>query len=138
MADPNTERELNRLYWESDASVSEIADRLDISRRALYDGIEPHPAGQPCPECGAPLGFRNRTALENREAACPECGHETQLGEAEEGALPPGSGREGSATSREPLTSRRLPDADSGPVLGTAFIAGLLIGALVTFLIERD
>ena len=138
MADPNTQRELNRLYWESDASVSEIADRLDISRRALYDGIEPHPAGQPCPECGAPLGFRNRTALENREAECPECGYETELSEPEEASGTTGAAGEGSPAPKEPLATRRLPDAGSGPVLGTAFIVGLLVGALVTFLIERD
>lgn len=147
MADPNTDRELNRLYWESDASISEIADRLDISRRALYDGIRPQPAGRPCPECGAPLGFRNRTALENREAECPECGFaagpdgagdgaKRAAGEAdgasEDGASSPGGRGDGT----QPPDHRRIPDAGN-PLVGTAFLAGLALGALATFLTRR-
>lgn len=137
MADPNTERELNRLYWDTDASVSEIADRLDISRRALYDGIEPRPAGRPCPQCGAALGFRNRTALETGEAKCPECGFEMELeppeaaGEADDEATGAGGNISGL------VDRRRLPDAGSGPVLGGTFLAGLAVGALVTFLARR-
>lgn len=131
MADSSTAPELNRLYWETDASVSEIADQLDISRRALYDGIEPRPAGRRCPECGAPLGFRNRTALENQEAECPACQFATELDEA---------AAEGETTAggpTEPASPRRLPEAGSGPVLGTTFIAGLVLGAVITYLIER-
>lgn len=150
MADPNTERELNRLYWESDASISEIADRLDISRRALYDGIRPHPAGRPCPECGAALGFRNRTALDNREAECPECGFAAPLDGAGDGLEPapeqadaPDAGSDdgpaspdGRSRLRDPLARRRIPDPGS-PVLGTLFLTGLAVGALATFLTRR-
>jgi len=134
MADPSTGTELNRLYWETDASVSEIADRLDVSRRTLYDGIEPRPAGERCPECGAPLGFRNRTALENGEAECPACGYETKLGaDAVEAAA------EGRTTGDGPTQPqpRRIPPAGSGPALGTAFVAGILVGAVVTYLTEK-
>ena len=134
MSDASTETELNRLYWETDASVSEIADQLDISRRTLYDGIEPRPAGERCPECGAPLGFRNRTALENGEAECPACGYETEVAESTVRAAAEGSTTAGGPT--QPRT-RRLPPAGSGPALGTAFVAGLLVGALVTYLSER-
>lgn len=130
MADTNTE--LNRLYWETDASVSDIADRLDISRRALYNGIEPRPAGQPCPECGAPLGFRNRTALENREAECPECGFETEL--PDDG--PAAGEREPGAD--EPLGPARLVEAAPAPALGAAFVVGLAVGALITYVAQRD
>lgn len=133
MADANTQRELNRLYWESGASVSEIAGQLDISRRALYDGIEPRPADQPCPKCGGSLVFRNRTALENREASCPDCGHETEL----TGATTNGDGAD-AARPREPGPGRRgLPELDNAPVTGTVFIAGLALGALVAHLIQR-
>lgn len=133
MADANTQRELNRLYWESGASVSEIAGQLDISRRALYDGIEPRPTGRPCPACGASLVFRNRTALENREASCPECGHETELA----GTAADGDGAD-TAGPREPGPGRRgLPELENPPVTGTAFIAGLALGALVAHLIQR-
>lgn len=135
MADSNTAAELNRLYWETDASVSEIADQLDISRRALYDGIEPRPAGHRCPECGAPLGFRNRTALENQEAECPACQFATELDEAAAEAAAEGQTTAGGPT--EPATARRLPAAGSGPVLGATFIAGLILGAVITYLAER-
>lgn len=131
MADGNTERELNRLYWESDLSVSEIADQLDISRRALYDGLEPLPAGHPCPECGAEMVFRNRTAHENREAECPECGHETRL----QPHSPPADAE--APAGKEPLRQRAVPDAGSAPVLGTAFLTGLVIGAVATALFHR-
>ena len=133
MADATTARELNRLYWESDLSVSEIADRLDISRRALYDGIEPLPAGRPCPECGEELVFRNRTAAENREAECPECGHETTLEPGDGPSRPMAS----APSRKEPLRRRAVPVPGSGPVLGTAFLTGLVVGALATSLFHR-
>lgn len=139
MADPDTRAELNRLYWDSDASISEIADRLDISRRALYDGIEPLPAETACPECGGELAFRNRTALENREAECPECGHETRIegvpraADPEAAGVPTSPEDHPSARSRE----RPLPDMGSGPVLGTAFIAGMTVGAMLTYLLNK-
>lgn len=138
MADPNTAKELNRLYWESDASVADIADRLDISRRALYDGIEPRPAGRPCPECGAPLGFRNRTALANREAECLECGLATEL-EAGPGPAARRAGAAPDAAGDRPPEGplgrpRSLPTAGSGPILGLAFLAGLTLGALASYL----
>ena len=134
MADEHTEKELNRLYWESDASVSEIADRLDISRRAIYEGIEPRPAGQSCPECGAPLGFRNRTALENREAECPQCGYETEIALSGWDEVPEATRR---AAPSEAPARRSLPRAGSGSVAGGAFLTGLVVGALVTAIFHR-
>ena len=133
MADATTTaRELNRLYWESELSISDIADRLDISRRALYDGIRPYPAGEPCPECGTELGYRNRTALENGEAECPNCGYETELDAdgAPSGARP--------ADGHPPrVPSRPVPRMGSGPVLGTAFLTGLALGALAASVFHR-
>ncbi|MDX1674124.1 MAG: hypothetical protein R3314_04900 [Longimicrobiales bacterium] len=134
MPDETTARELNRLYWESDLSVSDIADRLDISRRALYDGIEPLPAGRPCPECGTELVFRNRTAAENREAECPECGHETTLENGDERSSRPMAS---APAGEEPLRRRSVPAPGTGPVLGTAFLTGLVVGALATSLFHR-
>lgn len=133
MAEQETRRELNRLYWDSDASVAEIADRLDISRRALYDGIEPRPAGAPCPECGTPLGFRNRTALEAGEAECPACGRT--------GPVPEGPTEEPQVEQERaagPLSpTRRVPQPGGGPVLGLALLAGLALGALALYLYRR-
>ena len=135
MADDNTANELNRLYWETDASVSEIADRLDISRRALYDGIEARPVGMSCPECGADLGFRNRTALENRQAECPECGHQTEVGPEVLDDAPEETRR--AAPGTEPGGRRSVPAAGSAPVVGGAFLTGLAVGALVTLAVHR-
>lgn len=131
MANADTHSELNRLYWESDASVSQIAGRLDISRRALYDGIEPRPADRPCPECGGPLGFRNRTALEEGTAECAECGYETRVES-------PSAGPEPAETTPPPRERpRALADVGNAPALGSAFLTGLAMGAVVTFLVNR-
>lgn len=131
MSNANTLLELNRLYWESNASISQIADQLDMSRRALYDGIQPQPAGQRCPECGGPLAFRNRTALEHREAECPDCGLESALDES-----PPASASEFDPSDDE-SSGRRFQDLDRTPALGAAFVAGLAIGTAVVGLIRR-
>lgn len=128
----DTHPELNRLYWESDESVAEIARRLDISRRALYDQIEPRPAGAPCRECGGPLVFRNRTAAERLEAECPECGETAELGGSAAG---PELEQEDRAGALSP--TRRVPDAGSGPVVGLALIVGLGVGALLAYVLLR-
>lgn len=132
MSNANTLQELNRLYWESSASVSQIADRLDISRRALYDGIQPKPAHRRCPECAAPLVYRNRTALGNREAECPECGFETAVDAPRSPA-----GGERDPSSGASSDDRRFSELDRTPALGTAFVAGLALGAAVAGLIKR-
>jgi Zn ribbon nucleic-acid-binding protein len=139
MADDQSRAELNRLYWESDESVAGIADRLDISRRALYDSIEPRPAGAPCPQCGTALVFRNRMALENRQAECPECGHE-QTVEAtapEPVDRPEPRRRDGTPEpiGRPPI--RRLPQSGGGAGLGVALVAGLALGAATAYLLKR-
>lgn len=79
---PHDERlsaEVNRLYWESDASVAEIADRLGISRRALYQALKSLPAGVRCPECGADLVFANRSSRSAGAATCPACALEEDI-----------------------------------------------------------
>ncbi len=140
MEEQETREEINRLYWESDASVTEIGDRLGISRRALYEGIEPRPAGVPCPECSAPLGFRNRTAAENREAECPECGRELEV--PADDPESPGDGREPDAAQRARAASqlsppRKVPPAGSAPVLAAALLVGLTLGALLASILRR-
>lgn len=136
MSDQQTQKKLNRLYWESDASVGEIADRLDISRRALYEGIEPLPAGTPCPDCGTELGFRNRTSAENREAECAGCGAEVELdGLPDRGE--PEIEQEHRAGALSP-TARRVPEAVSAPLLGAALILGMAVGAALAYVLQRD
>lgn len=69
----------NSLYWESDVSVNEIAEELDLSKGALYGIIQPLDAGTLCPECRGPLEFANRTARDRDMVSCPACGFEEEL-----------------------------------------------------------
>jgi hypothetical protein len=132
--DPNTRAELNRLYWETDASVADIGDRLDISRRALYEGIEPRPAGVPCSECGSPLVYRNRTALDNREAECLDCGHGEELGD-QELVEDPEVEQYRHAAALAPV--RRVSYEGHGPLLGIALLVGLAAGTLTVYWVRR-
>ncbi|HUF50596.1 MAG TPA: hypothetical protein VMN60_07185 [Longimicrobiales bacterium] len=65
--------EANRLYWESDESVADIAQQLELSRRALYDLIQPLPAGRNCDDCDGPLTYENRSARSSDNAMCEAC-----------------------------------------------------------------
>ena len=70
-----------RLYWESDATVDEIAGELGISRHALYKQVQPTAAGAACPECGEEMVFANRSQRSARKARCPNCGANAVLSE---------------------------------------------------------
>lgn len=63
----------NELYWESDRSVNQIADDLELSKGALYGIIEPEPSGLGCPLCGDEVVYSNRTAKEREMLDCPTC-----------------------------------------------------------------
>jgi len=64
----------NELYWGSDESVNQIAERLDLSKSALYGVIGPLGSGSGCPICGSEAEFANRTARDRDELACSDCG----------------------------------------------------------------
>jgi hypothetical protein len=70
--------EANRLYWESDQSVNQIGEALDLSKGVLYGLIAALPAGLPCPQCAEEMVFPNRTARDKGFLACPECGMEEE------------------------------------------------------------
>jgi hypothetical protein len=110
----------NRLYWESEDSVAEIAERLELSRRALYDLIEPLPTGTTCDVCGGPLTFENRSARTAGDAVCAIC--------QETGATDPDA-------QADAAQGEHLLDADHEHALlvGGAAIAGAALGALLTF-----
>ncbi len=74
MATQPSRLEANRLYWETDSSVGDIAESLGLSRRALYELLDPIVADGPCPGCGEPLLFSNRLARAAGDAVCPGCG----------------------------------------------------------------
>ena len=77
--DPELRQRANALYWNSDDSVNEIAETLDLSKGALYGMVEPLATEEPCPDCGKPLEFANRTARDKGLVACPSCGLEEEL-----------------------------------------------------------
>lgn len=128
MTDDPAREKVNDLYWDSDASVAEIADRLGISRRALYDRIEPRPAGARCPACGGALEFRNRTAAERLRPECAECGEETTLEEA--------AGAAGDRVADRPPRPAR-GETPPPAWVGAALVAGLAAGAAAGYLFRR-
>ena len=71
--DPQLLEQANSLYWESDASVNEIAEKMDLSKGALYAMIQPMDADTPCPECASRMEFSNRTARDKGVLTCPGC-----------------------------------------------------------------
>lgn len=72
-------RQVSQMYWESDATVGEIARRLGLSRRALYDALVPVAAGGACARCGAELVYTTRSNRAAGHAECSECGHPADL-----------------------------------------------------------
>jgi hypothetical protein len=113
-------RRANELYWGSEDSVNQIAERLDLSKSALYGLIGPLGSGCGCPICGAEVEFPNRTARERDELTCPECGWDGAEGETVPLDADPMAGPEGSARVRE---------AVAGGDLNRVFIGSLLLGA---------
>lgn len=131
--------EANRLYWESDVSVNQIAERLEISKGRLYEVVRPLPAGLPCPRCGEQMVFPNRTAREKGFLTCRACGLEEEEGEVQD-AWSDTTGHAGGGAvvvPPEALTrARENPDADRRTriVAGTALL-GIAAGiAIATWL----
>lgn len=74
--DSDVTRRANELYWGSDEGVNQIAERLDLSKGALYGRLGPLPAEAGCPLCGTEVEYANRTARDHDEVECPDCGWE--------------------------------------------------------------
>jgi hypothetical protein len=133
--------EANRLYWDTDESVANIADRLDVSRRALYDAVHPLEAGASCAACGGQLTFENRSSRKLGVALCPSCGAEQHL---EPGgarlATEPGTPSLEVLRGDEPSDRIDLRDPDlrhRAVVLGSAAIAGVALGTVAAILAMR-
>jgi hypothetical protein len=156
--------EVSRLYWETELSVAEIADRLGISRRALYDALIPALAGARCPECGGELVYVNRSARLAEEAECRACRRsqsvallreltaeagstlrqEAERREAAGAGLPeppPGEGpeveQESVAEALSPVDVGRSAARNRALVLVGAAVAGIAIGAAAALLAAR-
>ncbi len=110
MATQPSRLEANRLYWDTDASVGEIAEQLGVSRRALYALLEPTAADGPCSGCGEPLVFANRLARASGEAVCRGCGQAAQVLVS---PRPLAEAREAPALSAPTARSRRPPVEDA-------------------------
>ena len=141
-------RRANDLYWRSGAGVNQLARELDLSKGALYDIIDPLPAGLPCPCGGGEMAYPNRTARRRGFVSCAVCGLEDEeervreyLEErdsasahelaADEAAPPPIPAE---ARAKPPTASgRRTPDK----LLAASALVGLAAGLLLAGLLRR-
>ena len=119
--------EANRLYWETETSVADIAQQLELSRRALYDSVDPLPTSGSCNVCGSPLVFENRSARNAGVETCPVC----EAAEEEADVVP-----------AAPPASRRTrmddPEMQRAVRVGSAALAGAALGAAATlFIVPR-
>jgi hypothetical protein len=139
MSDRNDAAEANRLYWETETSVAEIASRLDLSRRALYEAVEPAGTGAPCPECGEELYFENRSARRSSQATCAACGAVEQIDEEVIGDpdTPGLSVVQGDAREDERAYSGDPDIRHRAVLLGGAAIAGVAIGTVAALIAMR-
>lgn len=131
-ADIAQEHEAHQLYWYSDASVNQIAEKLGVSKGRLYGFITPLPSGLACPECGSEMVYSNRTAREQGALTCTDCGYEEaepSVGEDVREAAP--------YTGPERRRRKRLPGSAGRPapqglpmdvVVGGALV-GVALGA---------
>jgi transposase-like protein len=112
--DPSIQAEANRLYWETDESVAEIARRFDLSRRALYDAIEPLPSG-------------GRARCAARRSASRTDRHARPVMPRVRSARPRATG----ATDFDMPVPQRSPEQDDDRVamLGGAALVGAIAGA---------
>jgi len=131
--DERLAEEVSRLYWETDASVGEIAAQLDISRRALYAALRPLPAGERCGECGEGLVFMTRSARDEGVAECPACGFEQRVGTAVAGASAAGGAAAESAAGEGELAGYEAAPAFRAlrPAAAPGAARRSLIGAAV-------
>jgi len=78
----------NELYWRSEQSVNQIAERMDLSKSGLYALISPLPAERACPECGEGLVFLNRTTEHKAVASGRECEYDEASGSGSKARTP--------------------------------------------------
>jgi hypothetical protein len=136
----------NRWYWQTEQSVADIAEKLSVSRRALYELITPESAGAVCTECGGDMVYVNRSAKASSLGRCSNCGAENTIAadvaddeddnhvlDVQETVPPYAAGWprpvESSSTQHD-LRTRAL-------TLGGVALAGAALGALAAVLVTR-
>ncbi len=127
----------NEMYWESSASVNQIAERLELSKGSLYAMIRPLPAEMACPGCGAEMAYPNRTALEKGFLICPDCGFEEEeevvRGVSGEGGGPPAMSEPADPVEEEGSTGlgERIPGGFPSRVVAGATLLGVAAGLVI-------
>ncbi len=111
-------RKANKLYWGSDISVNQLAEKLDLSKGRLYGLLVPLPTGDPCPDCGEETGYANRTARDRDQATCSSCSDGKQA-----------RARGGKATPKPTVTRSKAPARRGAPALRSqALLGAALLG----------
>ena len=130
-------REANRLYWQTDRSVADIATGLGVSRRALYEMIEPERTSVRCGSCGANVVFINRSAKASGTARCPQCGSECEVDDVTETQdnVPPFAA--GWPRPGEPARPGQTDLRERAVKIGGIAIAGAAFGAIAALFFVR-
>jgi hypothetical protein len=133
-------KQANRMYWQTEASVADIAEKLNVSRRALYELVEPESSGTSCSACGGDVVFVNRSAKASAQGRCASCGAQSSVIEDDNHVLdvqetvPPYAAGWPRAADNQPavlnLRNRAL-------TLGGVALAGVALGALAAVLVTR-
>lgn len=133
--------EANRLYWDGDLSVADIADRLELSRRALYDAVTPLPTGERCTDCGGTLAWANRSARSAGTATCLSCGATREIAAP---AISEHAAAQDAYVARDDARSASTARDGAGrdrraTILGGVAIAGVALGAVAAVMaLRRD
>lgn len=130
-ADTAAQDRVNRLYWESDETVADVAKQLEMSQSTLYAAVEPRPAGVVCSRCGAPTHYLNRSGRAAGEAVCSACGATTT---AEEQPAQPVSTVDAPSAGATEKLRRFKEDLSAVPperaaLIGGAAALGVAVGA---------
>ncbi len=133
-------QEANRLYWQTESSVADIAEQLSVSRRALYELVQPASAGTVCSVCGGDVVFVNRSAKSSGTGRCVACGAECTVTETPEPTLeetvPPYAA--GWPRARQATADARPDDLRTRALkIGGIAIAGAALGAVTALLVAR-
>jgi len=135
---PEAVQRANELYWDSDRSVNQIAEDLDLSKGALYGIIEPQRVGLGCPLCGDEVGWANRTAKDRESLTCNTCDWDGSPDEAGGISEPPApldvvdDGAEVPATLPPPpmtVANTRMSTIAGGALIGAAIGLALVLWA---------
>ena len=138
---PEIAANANEFYWDSDRSVNQIAEDLDLSKGALYAALVPLPSGNGCPLCGDEVGWPNRTARDRDQLSCQTCewsgntSHTVTYGDCgsplddTHEAVAIADDRDGPVAPSASLAAPRLSTVAGGAILGAAVGLALVFWA---------